>query len=85
MKLIFEICINRARVDYYELGYKGKRKGMGRHVQTKVVSQAGKRWDYLVVEDEVSRGQMSVIYRLGEGIVSVETVNALKTRLDRHL
>ena len=60
---------------------------MDRHVQTKVVSQAGKRWDYLVVEDEVSycRGQMNVIYRLGEGIVSVETVNVLKTRLDRHL
>ena len=46
---------------------------MGRHVQTKVVSQAGKRWDYLVVEDEVNRGQMNVIYRLGEGIVSVDS------------
>ena len=49
---------------------------MGRHfVQTEVVSQAGKRWDYLVlvVEDEVSRGQMNVIYRLGEGIVSVDS------------
>ena len=73
MKLIFEICINRAQVDYFELGYRGKRKGMGTHVQTKVVSQAGKRWDYLVVEDEVSRGQMNVIYKLGEGIVSVDS------------
>ena len=29
---------------------------MGRHVQTKVVSHAGKRWDYMVVEDDVRRG-----------------------------
>ena len=76
MKLTFYICINRAQVDYYKLGYRGKRKGMGRHVQTKVVSQAGKRWDYMVVEDEVRRRQMNV-NRLGEGIVSVETVNVL--------
>ena len=27
---------------------------------------------------------MNAIYRLGDGIVSVETVNVLKTRLDRH-
>ena len=32
----------------------------------------------------IKRGQMKVIYGLGDGLVSVETVNVLKTRLDRY-
>ena len=32
----------------------------------------------------VRRGQMNVIYGLGNGIISVETLNVVKTRMDRH-
>ena len=53
-------------------------------MQTKVVSQAGKRCDYMVAEDGVRRGQMNAIYRLGGGIISGETGIVLKTRLGRH-
>ena len=51
MKLIFEICITREQVAYYESGYSGERSPiarlwMDRPVQIKGVWQAGKRWDY---------------------------------------
>ena len=39
---------------------------------------------YMAVENGVRRGQMIVMYGLGDGIVLVETGNVIKTRLDRH-
>ena len=39
---------------------------------------------YMTVENGVRRGQMIVMYGLGDGIVLVETGNVIKTRLDRH-
>ena len=42
------------------------------------------RLQYMDVENGVRRGQMSVMYGLGDGIVLVETGNVIKTRLDRH-
>ena len=42
------------------------------------------RLQCMAVENGVRRGQMIVMYGLGDGIVLVETGNVIKTRLDRH-
>ena len=52
--------------------------------QRGIASRKTLRLQYMTVEDGVRRGQMNVINGLGDGIVSVETGNVLKTRLDRH-
>ena len=39
---------------------------------------------YMTVENGVRRGQMIVMYGLGDGIVLAETGNVINTRLDHH-
>ena len=42
------------------------------------------QYNVMAVENGVKRGQMIVMYGLGDGIVLAETGNVIKTRLDRH-
>ena len=52
--------------------------------QRSIASRKTLRLQYMAVENGVRRGQMIVIYELGDGIVLAETGNVIKTRLDRH-